>query len=298
MGALVTCGDRGLIRRTIRWKDAGSLAPGEATSSTLPRAVHIGSPEVGYDQEPLLRGSWSADGCVAAAWCASTFDIVVIRDHAVITRVSGPTLPGHRYIAVSPDGRYVVGAYFGDGVVFVWDTDSGRLIATLSDEHEIDRVAYEFSVDGRWLLGSGVRGHTIWETTAWQVVQRSEFADAAIDGRRAGELLAGNTGLLREGAGRSLRLLDVETLEETAQLLLPAFLNQSSCFRPAGGWSAHPIIGNRGFVVWDLRRVRDQLAALGLDWSAPPLPPRPDNWNQRIEVHVQDDATTPQATAR
>jgi hypothetical protein len=27
-------------------------------------------------------------------------------------------------------------------------------------------------------------------------------------------------------------------------------------------------------MIWDLRQVRRQLAAIGLDWDAPPLPPR------------------------
>src|SRR5205807_6198041 len=28
--------------------------------------------------------------------------------------------------------------------------------------------------------------------------------------------------------------------------------------------------------VWDLRRIREELSKLGLDWDAPPFPPEPD----------------------
>ena len=30
-------------------------------------------------------------------------------------------------------------------------------------------------------------------------------------------------------------------------------------------------------LVWDLRRIRDQLAPIGLDWDAPPYPTVPDS---------------------
>ena len=33
----------------------------------------------------------------------------------------------------------------------------------------------------------------------------------------------------------------------------------------------------KSVLNWDLRQVREELAAMRLDWDAPPLPPRPAN---------------------
>ena len=46
-------------------------------------------------------------------------------------------------------------------------------------------------------------------------------------------------------------------------------------------------------LVWDLRRIRDQLAPLGLDWDAPPYPTAPD-----CERRYRSDAPAEAGTGR
>ncbi len=72
--------------------------------------------------------------------------------------------------------------------------------------------------------------------------------------------------------------------EETQLYALPslrplATFDEGSplCFSPDGGQLVTFDNQAKCVLNWDLRQVREELAAMRLDWEAPPPPPRPTN---------------------
>src|SRR5262249_46487099 len=72
-----------------------------------------------------------------------------------------------RYIAVSPDGRWVVtGSHGGDGMR-LWDATSGRLVHEFLGVPRDVGLVHSFSPDGRW-LAVGWDGWVLFETQTWK----------------------------------------------------------------------------------------------------------------------------------
>jgi WD40 repeat protein len=172
-----------------------------------------------------------------------------------------------RAIAVSPDGRWVVtGSQQGAGAR-VWDARSGRLEKELLPAEGHMRV--RFSPDGRWLAcrGNGLR---LFEVGSWREgAFLGGIPEAAFTFSPVEKLLAMET-----GHGK-LRLVDPETGREYARMEEPDQVRVAwICFSPDGTQLFTVGAGPNAWIrVWDLREIRRQLAAMGLDWDLPPYPP-------------------------
>jgi tetratricopeptide (TPR) repeat protein len=159
--------------------------------------------------------------------------------------------------SVSPDGRWAAFGLNGDRIK-VYDAESGECVW----QAPTNTWGYcRFSADGRWLavdiggsplfavgtwtpgpkLGPGV----VWDTTA----------DLAVMGQPDGVY----------------RLVELATGRELARLEDPDRNRGPAALTPDGGMLV--IAAPDGLRVWDLRLIRTELAKLGLDWDAPPLPP-------------------------
>ena len=169
-----------------------------------------------------------------------------------------------RYVAVSPDGKWVsTGTHHGRGLK-VWDAASGRLVCTLLPDN--NWTIPFFSPDGRWLIN---HDGECWRVGDWSAGPRhTGRGDVAFtpDGRLAA----------KGGQQGYVPLIDPETGRELARLEDP---NQDSLgaltFSP-DGTRLLGVAGDSFCVrVWDLRLIRRGLADLGLDWDAPPYPPEP-----------------------
>jgi WD40 repeat protein/tetratricopeptide (TPR) repeat protein len=263
-GDLFTHGGGSLVRWAVRFDPAD------------PTRVTVGPPrpvlELPVASTPIDHQiTVSRDGRVIAR-AASSVAYVLTADGSRPPVTLGP-FSDVRNLAVSPDGRWVVTgthpdpwANDPDRGVRVWDAATGRLLRTLSPTGGYVAV----SPDGRWLHTS--QDQTVWRTDTWEVAYT--LPDGA--GRPAafapdGHVLAiglrtGAVGLVEAVTGRTLAVLENPDQARVWGM----------AFSPDG---ARLYLGSKDQLVayaWDLRALRRELKALGLDWGAPDYPPPSD----------------------
>jgi WD40 repeat protein len=177
-------------------------------------------------------------------------------------------------VAISPDGRFIaIGAAQGSAVQ-VWEVADRRVVKELPMPPS-DFVKVAFSADGRWLTASGGNKPTyrLYRTDSWELHfelagradQLAEPGPGALS--PDGEIWAiGNpphhTCLYSTATGRRLAILEPPHKAQISGL----------AFSPDGATLA---VMQRDSVVqlWDLRYLRQELAALNLDWDLPAYPP-------------------------
>jgi WD40 repeat protein len=181
--------------------------------------------------------------------------------------------PNCTYLAASPDGHLVAaGSLDGGRGIRVWEAATGCLVQDLP----LGDASPAFSGDGRLMYtttsrtsprGSELRSWRIdlWKAAGAVVLNRSSSSPAPVV--RAPDGLLGLAYTMTD-----VRLLDPASLAEVATLAAPdAGLIPVLQFSPDGTELA---VAQDGFVyLWDLRRLRAELAGLGLDWDRPPFPP-------------------------
>ncbi len=134
-----------------------------------------------------------------------------------------------------------------------------------------------FSPDGRWLVSSTMSASSafhFWRVGTWGldlriVKERLGGADYppafASDGRLMALGIAPDQVLLADAAtGRELaRLTTLQPVTPTPLVFSP------------DGTKLVARTNQKTALIWDLRRIRDQLRPMGLDWDAPPYPTAP-----------------------
>ncbi len=170
-----------------------------------------------------------------------------------------------RYIATSPDGRWVVtGSQHETGGLKLWDARTGRLVQDLPGVPDQTGRVWSFSPDGRWLAVNR-QGWLLFETSTWtpkMYLHRglSRALDFAPDSRT----------VVFDNNAETLILAEVETGRELARVEDPeqARLNRA-CFTPDGSRLVATLLDRPYVRVWDLRAIRLELARLRLDWGPP-----------------------------
>jgi WD40 repeat protein len=211
------------------------------------------------------HGAWDRTGryvMVDAAARTQAALVDVVRS-AEVARV-GP----HRGLdqcPISPDGRWVATATWKGKDVNVWEVATGNL----AWQFPCDSAKVKFSPDGRWLavIAFPKPECRLWHVGSWRpgpVIQVSSSV-LPMAFSRDGRLLAiddsGRVRLVEPDSGREVATLDDGT---SAHFFCLAFSPDGS----------HLAAGRDHIIhLWDLRRIRGHLAALGLDWDAPPYPP-------------------------
>ena len=249
---LLTCGWSGLLRWPItRGADEIELGPPEAAAPAL-----------------------SAPNMFVAAGLRG-------RDEVFTTIHQGP-IRGYRAgtnylqltsseyftsIATSADGRWVAAGHWNRGGVRLWDAQTGRVardFRTSGSSHA------GFTPDNRWLIIGALDEYAFWELATGERGLRIPRDQAAtIWGPMA---FSPDGRLMAIARSRWLvQLLEAGTGREIASLEAP--------HEQAINWLAFSPSGTRLAVasdavhVWDLRRLRAELAELKLDWDQPPFPP-------------------------
>jgi eukaryotic-like serine/threonine-protein kinase len=242
--ALLTHGEQGLWRWPIH--ESGSAA------------LRIGPPQARSLNTAGGRLSQSNDGRVLA-YCPGR----IVNDQT-----------GQRHLrifqsdvescSVSPDGHYVaLGSYSGIGQpdFAVYEAVTGNRVFT--GPVGIDTSDVAFSRDGRWLATTS-GGTRLWTVDSWEP---SRF----IGGSKPAFSPDQRTLAVESGSG-SVRLVDLATGQDLARLEDPEqIISESLTFSPDGTRLIAASSRGSSIHVWDLRRIRLQLAEMGLDWDVPPF---------------------------
>ena len=191
-------------------------------------------------------------------------------------------------VAVSPEGRYVATAGNSLGTK-VWERQSGQVLAELPGTS-----APRFSPDGRWLGTGGAGGNRLYRVGSWDLKVKVAVSSDDYSGPFCfspnGELWAiGNplqdthlySHLYSTVTGRRLAILEAPH---------PALIT-SLAFSPDGATLG---VIQRDHVVqlWDLREIRQQLAALKLDWELPSYgPPTVQQATQPVRVELRESSS-------
>ncbi len=163
---------------------------------------------------------------------------------------------GMDWTSVSPDGRWVA---FGQHMtrVNVFDAATGQRVWQSPAEHG---DYCRFSPDGRWLV-TDVDGGQVYAVGSWEpgpLLGPGRPWDVTSELAVLGQL----NGIYR--------LVELSTGRELARLEDPEQNAGHAAFTPDG--TKLVALAKNGLRVWDLRRIREELSKLGLDWEAPPYP--------------------------
>ena len=167
-----------------------------------------------------------------------------------------------RSVAVSPDGQWLATGSHTRGAQ-IWRVRDGAPTADLKSID--DRTAVVFSPDGRWLMTTSPPCR-LWAVGTWK--EEREIGGNGFcfspDSRY----------VVVQEASKVLLLAETETGRTVARLESPDLCDvRWATFSPDGSRLAVTTNDLPAAVhVWDLRVIRKQLAAMGLEWDVPAYP--------------------------
>jgi serine/threonine protein kinase/WD40 repeat protein len=270
-GDLITSGDMGVQRWPIQL-DAGR---GE---------IRIGPPR----QLRLPGGNcWIAtdrSGRIVAKACYKEVHVAMADGTRRVLPVSDC-----RSAAVSPDGRWLAtGAHPPGHGARVWRIPD---LTEFTDLPLDEPTWVVFSPDGKWLM-TGAPPCRLWKVGTWREARRIGDTGRCFspDGRL----------MVVQEASELIRLVATETGRTLARLESPDPSVILPTFTPDGSRLVVTTNDAPAVHVWDLRAIRERLAAMGLDWEAPaypdldlPVPSAPRLISMRIDdlEHLNMEAT-------
>jgi WD40 repeat protein/Tfp pilus assembly protein PilF/tRNA A-37 threonylcarbamoyl transferase component Bud32 len=261
--ALLASGDAGVWRWPIRGADLPvcQLAAEGKVCPTADGDLLIGPPRSVKSGMAAGYLSQSAGGRVLAVNLRGG-KAVVLRDGRDEIALGGQA--NRETIASSPDGRWVAcSTWHGEGTR-IWDAGSGALVQSLPGGDA--QVA--FSPDGRWLALGSQGEYRLWEAGSWQPTgrrwpRRSDLPPGCLAFRCDGRLLA------IAPNNCHIRLVDPDTGAELATLTSPNSQPYAHlCFCGDGSRLA-ALSPPNSIHVWDLTRIRRQLAERNLHDAFP-----------------------------
>jgi serine/threonine protein kinase/WD40 repeat protein len=168
-------------------------------------------------------------------------------------------------VAASSDGQWAaVGTERGSGVA-VWDATSGEAQLVLPVN---DSATVAFSPDSQWLVTGTRSQYRFWKTGTWEL---QRVVPSAYPRALPGMAFSPDGTLFAMAkTPTTMELMDARTGAVLATL--PTGVPGPRCFS-ADGTKLLAGAEQGGVRIWDLRQIRERLAALNLDWNEPPYPP-------------------------
>ncbi len=174
------------------------------------------------------------------------------------------------YMAFSPDNRFLAGGAWKYPDVKVWNAATKAAIVTLTT---IPTARPVFSPDGRWLvIGTGA-SYQFHSTDTWEPGLSIPRRDC---GQTAGTAAFSPDGSTFAGWSRPgvVTLSNPRDGRELVSLPITARTGSSDThgelkFSPDGR-KLFVVADGRHIQVWDIAALREQLAAVGLDWASSP----------------------------
>ena len=208
----------------------------------------------------LERAALASDGRYLVCAGATNADLLALD----LDQPNQPRLlighPQATSVSISPNGRwFATGTWHGTGVK-VWSTQTWEPIKELAVNGS---ALCAFAPDGKWLLTSSGEECRLWSTDTWE-------ATLKLPRDQAGDMpgcfaFSGDTRLAAflHGRNRGVKLISIPDGRELAYL----DTGEPLCFSRDGSLLATTSEDRRNVLVWDLRLIRQELRALGLDWD-------------------------------
>jgi WD40 repeat protein len=207
-------------------------------------------------------------------------------ESVVAIRADARIQPGDRPY-LSRDGRLAVNCASAKAApIQIWNPRTGMLLTNLPACQVQDAA---FSPDGHWLACAAIGETTFWRIQDWSPRHRIAHSIEA-PGHYHVTFSPNSRVAALSVSDHEVRLMLVETGEELATLPTRRMLNWLT-FSPGGDRLA--MVFEPGyFELWNLRRLRKELAAMNLDWPDTPLPPE-RSAIEKIRITVVADASKP-----
>jgi tetratricopeptide (TPR) repeat protein len=272
---LIIYGKRGLFRWPIRRDpDCGAMA------------LSIGPPELLEEVTP--EGTWQK-----AIWLPDHRTLAITDNRNARVLLVDTTRPrrastGARSlssgsnrrmtsVAVSPDGRWAAAGGWKAAGISIWDLPRRRrepILAGADGEGDTSTFV-AFTPDGRWLVSLSANpvapGYYFWEVGTWK---RGPVVSLQANPGVGPPVFSSDGQLLALGvSAHQIRLAKAGTFDAVTHLTtLQPLSTTPLAFSPDG--TRLIAATNRGYILmWDLRRIRDQLGTMELDWDQPSFPP-------------------------
>ena len=245
-------------------------------------AVQVGPPE-------LLMPISSAREMNKAAWLPDKKTLAVIDNSNAQVRLIDVSQPepatkpfdslfsanNHRMttIAVSPDGKWAACGGWKQQGISVWDLPSRRLVRFLApcDQPAGCSFFVSFTPDGKRLISSSlssVADYYSWEVGTWE--RTPLLAERGFAAERAPVFSPDGKIMCLWASQVHVRLVEAATGRTLANLANQLSLSSTPItFSPDG---SRLVAGTRTKIalLWNLKRVRERLQSLSLDWDGPP----------------------------
>ncbi len=212
------------------------------------------------------NAAWSSDGSRLVATDDVQHELRVFEARSLTPTKIIKDVPAAA-LALSPDGRCAATAGRGDALrIFDLDSDAGPHKISAS----MDRCPMTFSPDGKWFVinDDDAAAYRFFRVGSWEIgpqiprkhrLGMNKPAVFSLDGRLLAVVDDNDEVVLHDG----------ETLEKLVALSAPRpRIVMGMAFNQTGTMLA-VACGEYGTQLWDLAKLRVQLASMGVDWNHP-----------------------------
>ena len=263
--SMFVCSDGGLESWPLTTNAAGALTWSQAQAKKIPLPDNAGARAVALSQ----NGRWAAvelmDRRMFRLDLTGDTPAVMLKGRWGGVNYKGPgSVTGAGRFVISPDGNWIATGFDFDAVgTKVWNANTGDPVA----EMRVGSSLVEFSQDGRALGLSGISRYSIWSVGDWHLQKDLARKEATlVHGALA---FMPEAGVLAVSPTRQLvQLRDWQSDQKIGDLIPPAAQSINSVRVSLDGGTLVMATANDMVEVWRLGRLRQELAALKLDWGA------------------------------